>query len=197
MIQLIIRTVILLIVLTFILIVAGCKANQSSNSPYTATSQESRDPVTSQRLTQQATELLISNPGRAESLLRDALRADLYNGQAHNNLGALYLAQGKLYEAAGEFEWARKLLPGHPDPRLNLALTLEHAGRTDEAIATYATALEVYPEHIPTMQALTRLLLRTGKADDRTPHMLSEIALRGESQDWRTWAQQQQLQLIR
>ena len=35
-------------------------------------------------------------------------------------------------------------MPGHPGPRMNLALTLERAGRIDEAMATYDTALEVY-----------------------------------------------------
>ena len=33
----------------------------------------------------------------------------------HGNLGVLYLNRGELYEAASEFEWARRLLPGHPD----------------------------------------------------------------------------------
>jgi Flp pilus assembly protein TadD len=99
------------------------------------------------------------------------------------------LQQGKYYEAANEFEWARKLMPGHPDPRMNLALTLEKAGRVDEALATYGTALEVYPNHIPTIQALTRLQIRHNRADDRTAAMLSEIALAGESEQWREWAQ--------
>ncbi len=40
----------------------------------------------------------------------------------------MFLGQRKLYEAANEFEWAKKLLPGHPDPRVNLARTLEEAG---------------------------------------------------------------------
>jgi len=48
----------------------------------------------------------------AETLLRRALTADLYHGPAHNNLGVLYLTQGKLFEAAGEFEWARGELAG-------------------------------------------------------------------------------------
>jgi hypothetical protein len=50
----------------------------------------------------------------------EALSADLFFGLAHNNLGVLYLKEDKLYEAANEFEWARKLMPGHPDPRMNL-----------------------------------------------------------------------------
>jgi Tfp pilus assembly protein PilF len=155
-----------------------------------------RDPAGSQRLAQEAIKIVATDPARAETLLREALNADLYNGPAHNNLGALYLSQGKLYEAAGEFEWARKLMPGHPDPRLNLALVLERAGRTDEALATYTTALEVYPEHIPTMQALTRLQLRAGRTDDRTARMLDEVALRGETPAWRDWAKFQRARLI-
>ena len=84
-----------------------------------------------------------------------------------------------------------KLLPGHPDPRMNLAFALEHAGRTDDALATYATALEVYPDHIPTIEAMTLLQLRAGKTDERTPRMLADIQLRGETEHWRGWARLQ------
>ncbi|MBX3410404.1 MAG: tetratricopeptide repeat protein [Phycisphaeraceae bacterium] len=182
------------IFLAALAVLSGCASNKAPG-PYAPMTQDQRDPAASQRLAQEAAEFISSNPARAESLLREALSADLYNGPAHNNLGALYLAQGKLYEAAGEFEWARKLMPGHPDPRLNLALTLEKAGRTDESLATYATALEVYPDHIPTMQALTRLQLRAGRADDRTPLMLDDIALRGDTPAWRDWARYQRARL--
>jgi hypothetical protein len=61
----------------------------------------------------------------------------------------------------------------------------------EEALATYSTALEVYPNHIPTMQAMSRLQLRHNRADDRTPGMLKEIAMGGETQQWRDWAQWQ------
>jgi protein O-mannosyl-transferase len=107
--------------------------------------------------------------------------------------GVALLKRGALYEAANEFEWARKLMPGHPDPRMNLALTLEKAGRIDEALATYGTALEVYPGHIPTMQALARCQIRHGRTDDRTSGMLKKIVLSGETPLWRQWAQQQMI----
>lgn len=181
-------------VLAVLVLVSGC-ATTKPPGPYSPLSEAGPDPAAAQRLTQEAVALMVSEPARAESLLREALNSDLYNGPAHNNLGALFLAQGKLYEAAGEFEWARKLMPGHPDPRLNLALTLEKAGRTDEALATYATALEVYPDHIPTMQALSRLQLRAGRSDDRTARMLDEVALRGEAPAWRDWAKFQRARL--
>ena len=138
-------------------------------------------------------QLIESEPEKAEALLHEALTADLYHGPAHNNLGVLYLKQGRLYEAAHEFEWARKLMPGHPDPRMNLAFTLEQAGRFDEALVTYTTALEVYPNHIPTMQALARLQLRHDLSDEHTRGYLEEIALRGQAAEWRNWARQQML----
>jgi Tfp pilus assembly protein PilF len=167
----------------------GCALHKPS--PYTSASESDRNPAEAERLNQQATAIMESDLTNAEALLRRALAADLYHAPAHNNLGTLLLKQGKLYEAAGEFEWAKKLMPGHPDPRLNLALTLETAGRTDEAIATYQTALEVYPQHIATMQALTRIQVRANRTDAETQRMLAEISLRGENEEWKDWARLQ------
>lgn len=54
-----------------------------------------------------------------------ALTADLNHSPAHNNLGVVDLGQQKLYKAASEAEWAKKLIPGHPDLRVNLGLLME------------------------------------------------------------------------
>ena len=78
---------------------------------------------------------------------------------------------------------------------MNLALTLEKAGKVDEALSTYATALEVYPDHLPTMQAMARLQLRSGKVDPTTRFMLEQISLRGENDRWRDWARMQAIKL--
>src|SRR5437899_6055539 len=146
---------------------SGCASHKPA-SPYTAGAEEDRNPTRADQLNRKACDLVDRDPKAAEVLLRQALAADLYHGPAHSNLGTLLLKQGKLYEAAGEYEWAKRLLPGHPDPRMNLALTLEKAGRTDEAIAAYRTALEVYPEHIPSMEALARLQVKSGHTDWET-----------------------------
>ncbi len=170
--------------------VGGCATTPRSD-PYNPLTEADRDSTLAGRLNEQASEVMDKDPAQAESLLRKALAADLYCGPAHNNLGVLMLRKGDLYGAASEFEWARKLMPGHPDPRMNLAMTLEAAGRTDDALDAYASALEAYPEHLPSMQALVSLQIRTGKADDRTPAMLREIAMRGESDAWKSWARTQ------
>ncbi len=84
-------------------------------------------------------------------------------------------------------------MPGHPDPRLNLALTLERAGRYEDAIDEYRSALEVYPGHIQSIQALTRCQLRHRPTEDDPEVVvnLREIAMRGDSERWRAWAQRE------
>lgn len=164
----------------------GCAARRPT--PYAPLQEAERNPLKAQELTQRAVASMDDDPDRAEKLLVEALTADLFHGPAHNDLGVVYLKQGKLYEAASEFEWARKLMPGTPEPRMNLALTLERAGRTGEALETYAAALQANPGHIESMQALARLQLRAGKPDERTPELLKEIAMRGTSDRWKEWA---------
>lgn len=171
----------------------GC--GRRASSPYEAPSAGDRDSLKAQELTRQAVELMDSDSERAERLLREALAADLFHGPAHNDLGVLMLRKNAYYEAANEFEWARKLMPGHPDPRMNLGLTLEKAGRIEEALTTYSAALEVYPGHIPTMQAMARLQIRRNRVDEQTRRMLEEIALSGETQHWREWARMQLIKL--
>lgn len=168
----------------------GCAAR--ARGPYTTPTEGARDTAKAQVLTQRAAALMakgsIDDRAKAESLLREALDADLYHGPAHNNLGVLYLAQGKLYEAASEFEWAKKLMPGHPDPRVNLALVLERAGRADQALAEYDSALESVPHDIGALQGKARLAVRSGRADQSIREALQVIAMRGETDQWRQWA---------
>lgn len=170
--------------------VAGCAltgCGTTSRGPYATQQSGARDSQRAQTLTLEAADLMDTDPERAEALLREALTADLYHGPAHNNLGVIRLAQGDLYGAASEFEWARRLMPGHPDPRLNLGLALERAGKIDDAIEAYSVALEVYPGHLPSIQAIARCQIRHGLVDDRTAGWLEEIAFRGD-ESWRSWA---------
>ncbi|NOT31943.1 MAG: tetratricopeptide repeat protein [Planctomycetes bacterium] len=172
-----------------VLALAACKA--ASAGPYAPESEARRDPVRAQELSARAADLIATDVGEAERVLREALGADLFFGPAHNNLGVVYLKQKKLYEAAGEFEWARKLMPGHPDPRMNLALTLEQAGQTDEAIATYKTALEVWPGHLGSIQALAKLCVVSNRSDPELAGWLDQIAVQGETEPWREWARRE------
>ena len=155
------------------------------------------DPKRAHRLALQALDVMETDPAKAEELLHSALKADPYDGPAHNDLGVLCLRQSRLYEAATEFEGARKLMPGSPEPRLNLGLTFEKAGLYDRAFSAYDAALEASPAHIRTLEAIARLTLRTGRTSDRLSGLLEEIALRGETSNWRSWAKEQMSRLKR
>ena len=175
--------------LSIIPALVGCTSTPKTG-PYESPSAEKRDTSAAESLNREAAELLSSDPEHAETLLRDALSKDLFFGPAHNNLGVLHLKKGELYEAASEFEWARKLLPGNPDPRINLAITLERAGRTSDAMDAYKTALEVQPGSVIAMQGAAVLAVRAGRNEAALAGWLKEIAMSGENAAWREWAAQ-------
>ena len=171
-----------------VVLITSC-ASSHGTSPYESATTEKRDTSAAEQLNREAAELLTSDPTEAESLLRKALASDLFFGPAHNNLGVLHLGRGELYEAASEFEWARKLLPGNPDPRINLAITLERAGRNGDALAAYKAALEVQPGSVIAMQGAAVIAVREGKNEAALAGWLKEIAMSGENERWREWAQ--------
>ncbi|MGD9791117.1 MAG: hypothetical protein AB7Q00_08755 [Phycisphaerales bacterium] len=184
--------VIALGMITSSLMLSACASHRPG--PYQSQVEASRDPVRAERLSREAADLMATNPAKAEDLLRESLTADLYCGPAHNNLGVIHLSRGELYEAASEFEWARKLMPGHPDPRLNLALALHRAGKSVDAIAAARAALEVRPEYVPAKQALALLLVNAGTRTVETDQLLDDVSLAGETDRWRSWAR---MELVR
>jgi predicted Zn-dependent protease len=107
----------------------------------------------------------------------------------------LLLGEGRLYDAAEEFEWARKLLPGHPEPRVNLAITLERGGKHGDAIEAARTALEIRPGHLGAIQTLAWIQIREGLQDKSTAEYLDTIVARAEDPTWREWAGTQRLRL--
>lgn len=189
------RTLLIITTLLFahgaLLSMSGCA---TGSSPYQPADPQRRDTTKAESLTRQAADIIESDPAESERLLRQALTADLFHGPAHNNLGVIYFNAGKLYEAAGEFEWARKLMPGHPDPRLNLGLALERGGRVDEALDAYRAALSLAPEHLPTAEAMARCQLRHARTDAGTVALLAMIELRGDAA-WRAWAADQRMSM--
>lgn len=175
--------------LALAVVLAGC--GSSARGPYATSGAAQRDIPKAQERYDQALRVIDGDPVEAEQLLRQALGFDLYHGQAHNNLGVLLLKQGLLYDAAEEFEWARKLLPGQPEPRVNLALALHQGGKAQDAIAAARTALEVKPGNLPAVQTLAWIQVREHLTDETTKEHLAVIAQRGTA-PWRTWAQRQQ-----
>jgi len=175
-------------VVLLVIIGVSLAACRSTIGPYSTPTQVSRDTTAAERLSREAANVIEADLDKAEALLREALTKDLFYGPAHNNLGVVFLKQDKLYEAANEFEWARKLLPDSPDPRVNLGIAMERAGRTSDAFLAYEAALEVAPGNIAAMQGAALLSARSNSAPPQLASWLDTIAVRGESSAWRDWA---------
>jgi tetratricopeptide (TPR) repeat protein len=173
-------------------LLSGCG---DARGPYNAQAEDQRDIRKAEEIYQQAVATIASDPEKAKALLREALGFDLYHGAAHNNLGVLLLGENKLYDAAEEFEWARKLLPGHPEPRVNLAITLERGGKHTDALDAAKTALEVQPGHLGAMQTLAFIQVREGLEDKATKDYLDAIVCRSDDPTWTEWATRQRLRL--
>ena len=170
-----------------LVLAASCRVS-APTGPYATPAETERQTSAAEKLNREAADVIEKDPAKAEALLREALTRDLFFGPAHNNLGVVFLGEGKLYEAAHEFEWARKLLPGNPDPRVNLALTLERAGRLDEAFKSYEAALEVAPEDLAATEGAASIVVRTRRPDTRLAGWLRTISLGDTGGDWNRWA---------
>lgn len=167
-------------------LLCGCGARTQARSEQGGI--ENRDAARAAELTQRATDVAPRDSAEAERLLLEAIAADPFNGDARNNLGVIMMESGRLFEAALQFEGARKLKPDQPDPRMNLGLTFERAGRIDDAIAAYEDAIEVQDGYVPAMQALAMCRIRHAREHAGTDALLHEIAMQGETASWRAWA---------
>lgn len=137
---------------------SGCGTTPDPSAPYSPPTELDRNTTRAEELSRQGADALDAGDlERAEALFRESLTADLFYGPAHNNLGVVFLKQGKLYEAAQEFEWAKKLLPSAPDPRVNLAIVLERAGSEEDALASWQEAVEIAPRCEQALAGLARL----------------------------------------
>ncbi len=160
------------------------------------------DPAAAEQLAVQAGRLLDSEPAKAEAMLQEAVRLDPACGVAYNNLGVIAMnrpsssAAPDLFAAAEYFQAAGRLMPGRPDPRMNLGLVMERAGRLDDALAAYASAVDASPNHVPSLQALTSLEFRLDRTTTRTIEHLKAISLHSPDPAWRDWAKDKLLRQV-
>ena len=82
----------------------------------------------------------------AETIWRDTLRKNPDSSIAHNNLGMILREQGRVEEAAVEFEEALRRDPSNAKAHNNLALILADGGRLDEAVAHCREAIRLEPD---------------------------------------------------
>lgn len=129
--------------------------------------------------------------GKAERHLARAVELDSFSGAARNNLGKCYFHQGRMYDAAWQFERTIQLLPNQPEAHNNLGLVLETTGRLDDAIVRYEQAIQLKPDDPQFIGNLARARLRRGDREPSLRDLLQRLLACETRPNWRAWAQQQ------
>ena len=101
-----------------------------------------------------------------ETLWRMTIERNPDSYMGHNNLGAIFLGQGKVDDAVASFERALVIRPNHGNAHGNLANALRMKGRTEEAILHFRKAVEIEPQEGKAHSDLGYGLLQIGRVDE-------------------------------
>jgi tetratricopeptide (TPR) repeat protein len=99
----------------------------------------------------------------SETLFRHALAVTTNNDVAENNLGIVFLGQGKVDEAISMLQAAVELRPDNSPAHENLAKALLQKGRVSEAIIHYRKLLELQPDNIEVHNIVGTVLTQQGR----------------------------------
>ena len=62
--------------------------------------------------------------------------------------------------------------------------------RTPPVVETLRKALELAPDNVEVIGNLARLLVRTGRKDDRTRELLGQVVMKDHRPEWTEWARE-------
>ncbi len=97
---------------------------------------------------------------------------------AHNNLGAALLAEGKLDDAVARYQRALALKPDFFEAHNNLGNALKEQGKLDEAVARYQRALALKPDFAEAHNNLGNALKGQGKLNEAVACYQRALALK-------------------
>jgi Flp pilus assembly protein TadD len=102
---------------------------------------------------------------KAERDYRGALELDPMNPNLHNNIGAVYLKQGRRDDAMKEFRQALALDPEHAKARVNLGAALYETGHGEEGLQLLEEARAQDPDNPEVLYRLSLILAHAGEVD--------------------------------
>jgi protein O-mannosyl-transferase len=100
------------------------------------------------------------------TLWKDTLAKNPTAWIAHNNLGTILEAQGKLDEAAQHYAAAFQFCPSSFEVQNNLGSILTKAGKYDEAMTHLRQAVRIKPDHAEAYYNMGVVLAAQGKPDE-------------------------------
>jgi protein O-mannosyl-transferase len=117
----------------------------------------------------------------SETLFRHALAVTTNNDVAKNNLGIVFLGQGKLDEAISHLQAAVDLRPGNSPAHENLAKALLQKGQVAEALIHYRKLLELQPDNIEVHNIVGTVLVQQGEIKDGVEEWQKVLAIQPDN----------------
>ena len=114
---------------------------------------------------------------------RKLLLGEPGNPLRHDAVADLYLEDGRLTDAVGEYRASLRLNPESAPTHYNLGFALSALGQRDEAIAQFEEAVRLDPDYAQAHNNLGALLQLQGKADEALAHYQRAVALRPDNPD--------------
>jgi protein O-mannosyl-transferase len=102
----------------------------------------------------------------SETLFRHALAVTTNNDVAENNLGIVFLGQGKLDEAISLLQSAVDLRPDNSPAHENLAKALLQRGRVADALVHYRKLLDLQPDNMEVHNIVGTVLVQQGRVKE-------------------------------
>jgi Tfp pilus assembly protein PilF len=112
----------------------------------------------------------------SETLWGDTLAKNPQCWMAHNNLGTVFLREGKVSGAIAHFDQALEIKPDDAEAHTNLGIALYQTGKREEAMEHFQQALRINPNKAEAHGNLGIALAQTGKIEEAIAHY--ERALR-------------------
>ena len=112
----------------------------------------------------------------SETLWGDTLAKNPQCWMAHNNLGTVFLREGKVSGAIAHFDQALEIKPDDAEAHTNLGIALYQTGKREEAMEHFQQALRINPNKAEAHGNLGIALAQTGKIEEAIAHY--ELALR-------------------
>ncbi len=107
-----------------------------------------------------------SSLNKAEVILKDMIKTNTQNEEAHRLLATVYLSENKLNEAKVEFENTLKIGSGNANARAGLGLVLERQGKLVQASASFLYASKIDPKNDLAILGLARYYISEKRFQD-------------------------------
>jgi tetratricopeptide (TPR) repeat protein len=117
----------------------------------------------------------------SETLFRHALAVTTNNDVAKNNLGIVFLRQGKLDDAIFLLQAAVDLRPDNSPAHENLAKALLQKGDIANALIHYEKLLELQPDNIEVHNIVGTVLIQQGRVRDGVEEWQKVLAIQPDN----------------